>query len=85
MVVGIHTVFLKDISLEASYLTQDGLFRIAVPIFLIINGFYFYSAISNNNSALWIKRLFHIYLFWMILYAYFWFRPSELTFIELKK
>lgn len=85
MVVGLHAGFLGDISVLGQYLTANGIFRIAVPIFLIINGFYFYPLWSKGNSLYWFKRVLQLYLFWMLFYSYFWFRPSDISFIEFIK
>lgn len=76
MVVGLHSNFLKDCSQIGWYLTTNGLFRIAVPIFLVINGFFFYKALQSNPRA-WFKRVLLLYLFWMGFYSYFWFRPID--------
>jgi len=85
MVVGLHTGFLSDVTALGEYLTVNGIFRIAVPIFLLINGFYFYPILVKEESAYWLKRVLYIYLFWMLFYSYFWFRPSEVSFIELAR
>lgn len=80
MVVGIHAEFLRDISVAWSYFTAFGIFRIAVPVFLLISGFYFYQTLENNNASLWFKRCLLLYCFWMIVYSIFWFKPAELSF-----
>jgi len=85
MVVGIHAVFLADVTLTGSYLTVNGVFRIAVPIFLLISGFYFYPIVIQNKCLQWIKKVLFLYIFWMSFYSYFWFRPSEVSLIELVK
>jgi surface polysaccharide O-acyltransferase-like enzyme len=77
MVVGIHAEFLKDISVAWSYFTVFGIFRIAVPVFLVISGFYFYLALENNTTARWFKRCLMLYCFWMLIYSVFWFKPTE--------
>ena len=41
MVVAAHARFLSEISPLGEYLTVNGLFRIILPVFLIINGFFF--------------------------------------------
>ncbi len=85
MVVGLHAGFLNDISTIGAYLTNNGLFRISVPIFLLINGFYFYPILSKSNALYWFKRVLYLYLFWMLFYSYFWFSLSDDTLIELIK
>ena len=83
MVVGLHSGFLADVSSIGNYLTVHGIFRIAVPSFLLINGFYFYPVLVKEKSAYWIKRILYLYFFWMVLYSKLWFRPSEISFIEI--
>lgn len=79
MVVGIHAEFLRDISVDWSYFTAYGIFRIAVPVFLLISGFYFYQTLESNKTVLWFKRCLLLYGFWMLVYSIFWFKPAELT------
>jgi hypothetical protein len=85
MIVGLHAGFLADFTLLGQYLTVNGLFRMAVPIFLIINGFYFYPVLSKNNPINWLKRISILYLVWMTLYSYCWFSVPEFSFIGFAK
>lgn len=85
MVVGLHSGFLNEISTVGNVLTVQGLFRIAVPLFLIINGYYF-SSITNLTALItWVTRVGALYAFWMIFYSYFWFRPDSFSVIETVK
>ena len=68
-----------------SYLSKQGLFRIAVPIFLIINGYYFYNIIENKGFYKWFKKILILYTIWMIFYSYFWFYIPELSPKEIAK
>ncbi|MGX9417363.1 acyltransferase family protein [Vibrio sp. WJH972] len=79
MIVGLHAGFLGDITPLGSYLTVYGVFRIAVPIFLLINGFYFYSVILKNNPIDWFKRIIILHIFWTVIYSYFWLDNSEFS------
>lgn len=85
MIVGLHAHFLRDISSLAEYLTVQGLFRIAVPIFLLINGYYFYTVVSAHKCGIWFKRVFLLYIIWMSVYSYFWFPPPDLSIIWFVK
>lgn len=85
MVVGIHAEIFKDINLALSYFTAYGLFRIAVPVFLVISGFYFYQTLANAKTLLWFKRALLLYFFWMLIYSPFWFHPTELSLKEIIK
>ncbi|EPF7752848.1 acyltransferase family protein [Vibrio parahaemolyticus] len=73
MVVGLHASFLEDITALGQFITVQGLFRIAVPTFLLINGYYFFKALSSENGWLWIKKVFILYIVWMSIYSMFWF------------
>lgn len=79
MVIGLHSGFLSNVSLLAEFLTVNGVFRVAVPLFLLINGFYFYSVIESNQQVSWLKRVLILYLTWMIFYSYFWLSGLDFT------
>lgn len=70
MVIGIHTGFLVEQSTLGYFLTVNGLFRIAVPMFLLISGYYFSDTLSNGQFRAWIKRMLLLYATWSIVYAY---------------
>ncbi|WP_426104712.1 acyltransferase family protein [Massilia sp. TSP1-1-2] len=72
MVVGIHASFLTEWSAVASYLTVNGLFRIAVPIFLLINGYFFFQVVVAGTALKWLKRILILYLVWMAIYLPYW-------------
>ncbi|MHA2937667.1 acyltransferase family protein [Vibrio sp. RC27] len=80
MVVGLHSDFLRDISPLWNFLTVHGIFRAAVPIFFLINGFYFYPVLLKNNQLYWFKRFFTLYIFWTIIYSYFWMENPKFPF-----
>lgn len=79
MVIGIHTHFSSGISSTLDYLFTNGLFRIAVPIFMIINGFYFHAILQKNSISIakYFTRILFLYITWTVFYSYFWF--SSLT------
>lgn len=85
MIVGLHAGFLSEFTKLGEYLTVNGIFRIAVPVFLIINGFYFYPLISKNKQMDWLKRVFILYLVWMLFYSYFWLPISSISLNEITK
>lgn len=72
MVVGLH------VGIGGEFLT-NGLFRIAVPLFLLINGYYFFPILSKGNEISWLKRLVSLYCIWMLIYSYFWFHIPDAT------
>ncbi|PTP23801.1 hypothetical protein CWO07_22665 [Vibrio splendidus] len=85
MVVALHAGFLSEASPLGNFITVQGLFRIAVPLFFVINGYYFLSVNNIKSLTNWLKRTLSLYAFWMIFYVYFWLRPDEFSLIELVK
>lgn len=83
MVVGLHAGFLGDFTPLGQYLSVNGIFRIAVPVFLIINGFFFFSVVANGAQIYWLKRVSILYVIWMLFYSYFWFSTPELSLIGI--
>jgi len=75
--VSSNSGFLHHLPKELNYIFVDGIFRIAVPGFLLINGYFFYQAIKTNRYKNWLIRVTLIYIIWMILYSYFWFDPLK--------
>lgn len=67
-VVFLHGGWLYDINELVGYLHVNGLFRIAVPLFFIINGYYFYNISSLSSLKKWSKRIFLLYIMWTIIY-----------------
>jgi len=78
MVVGIHAGFLNEISNIGNILTTQGIFRIAVPIFFIINGYYF-SASNRGELLKWCSRLLSLYAFWLLIYSYSWLKLGDVN------
>ena len=78
-VIGVHAKFLSDVHPVAAYLSINGIFRMSVPIFLLISGFYSFSAFENGRNRAWFKRVLYLYIFWMLFYAYFWLNPQGET------
>ncbi|EAS44641.1 acyltransferase family protein [Photobacterium profundum 3TCK] len=76
MIVALHGGFLKDTSPDLAYFINNGLFRIAVPIFFIISGFFYFS-MNHQKKIKWSKKLATIYMTWSVIYSYFWFDFSH--------
>ena len=68
MVIGLHCQFLAEFNARLSYLLVNGVFRIAVPCFFVLSG-YFYNS-SHFTSTL--RRITLIYIIWMLIYLPFW-------------
>lgn len=81
MVVGLHAGFLGEVTELGEYITTNGLFRLAVPIFFIISGFYFYQTLQAKQLLKWLNRVLLLYLIWMLLYCYFWLMTEDFSFV----
>lgn len=69
-VIGIHTFSLWQGVSAPLYMLKNGVFRIAVPTFLIINGFYIFSIIEQPvRFKRWCVRLILLYVIWTCVYA----------------
>jgi hypothetical protein len=64
--------FLKETYPLLSYVLVNGLFRIAVPVFLVITGFYFFHIDQSKKLKKWLLRTFLLYAIWMIIYMSYW-------------
>lgn len=72
MVVGIHVNPLKPLGRAAVIATGDGLFRIAVPAFLVLNGYFFLSAAQQGRAGAYVRRVLVLYGLWMLVYTPIW-------------
>ncbi|WP_332454326.1 acyltransferase family protein [Chryseobacterium aquaticum] len=81
-VVFLHMNFLKETLPTLSYLFVNGLFRIAVPIFLVITGFYFFHIDDFKKLKKWLFRTFILYEIWMLLYISYW-KDSDQIFLTI--
>ncbi|MET7036705.1 acyltransferase family protein [Elizabethkingia miricola] len=84
-VIGLHGSLFYDINPYLSFTFVSGLFRVAVPLFILITGFFF-AEISNNKGFIkWCKRILFLYIFWNIIYLPLWYHkgmsPKIFTFI----
>ena len=71
-VVFLHMNFLKETYPLLSYILVNGLFRIAVPVFLVITGFYFFHIDTTKKLRKWLFRTFLLYAIWMLIYISYW-------------
>ncbi|MFA3129901.1 acyltransferase [Acinetobacter pittii] len=78
IVILLHLNFLNDKWPELSYVLVNGLFRLAVPLFLIVTGYYFYNINNFDNFKKWLLRIGGMYAIWMIIYFPFWFEFNKL-------
>ncbi len=69
----IHCQFYNEYNETIYYLTAQGIFRMAVPIFFLINGYFFSYIIVNKKIKKWTLKGIILYSVWMIIYSPFWF------------
>lgn len=77
MIVAVHGSFLYDYSRIWGHIINNGLFRISVPVFFVINGYFFEAVLRKKEAIRWSKRIFILYLIWMIFYIPYWLDPSN--------
>ncbi|MBU2957556.1 acyltransferase family protein [Paracoccus sp. 1_MG-2023] len=46
----------------------NGLFRLAVPVFAVISGFFFLGAMRSGRAGAYIGRILSLYAMWMVIY-----------------
>ena len=69
-VVGIHTEPFIDAYAPLYYVLTQGIFRLAVPVFLMATGFYFSRMMENpGEMRSWVRRLLLLYAIWMVVYG----------------
>nr|WP_158008849.1 acyltransferase family protein [Enterovibrio norvegicus] len=84
-VVALHADFLIDYSPILNHFTVQGLFRVAVPTFFIISGYHFINVTNIDQLYIWCKRIFLLYIIWLLIYAPFWFSTISHDFNGLKR
>ncbi|KQS91527.1 acyltransferase family protein [Chryseobacterium sp. Leaf394] len=78
-VVGLHIHFLRDSYPILSYLLVNGLFRLGVPVFLIITGYYFSFVNDFSKLKKWLFRIFILYAIWTVIYIPLWKEGEAVT------
>lgn len=71
-VVFLHMHVFRDSHRVLSFVLVNGVFRMAVPAFLIITGYYFYYVDTTDKLKKWLIRTFLLYLIWSLGYIPFW-------------
>lgn len=65
-----HSQFLGGASNLVGYMAVNGWLRIPVPIFLLINGYFFQRSLARGKPVMtWFKHVALLYVVWMVLYA----------------
>lgn len=77
-VVGIHTNLFFDVSERLTFYLNEGLFRVAVPTFILITGYYFTTVDTKEKLYKWCVRISILFIFWTLVYFPFWNREPKL-------
>lgn len=77
-VVGIHCNLLSDYHEPSSFYLNEGLFRIAVPFFILVTGYYFDRVQTAKQLFTWALRLFVLFAFWTAVYFPIWNKEPKL-------
>ena len=83
MVVFAHCNFAYDINELINYTLKNGIFRVVVPVFYIINGFYFVKCGSHEQFRKWLIRVLLLYVFWTLAYSFLWVKISQDSLFEI--
>lgn len=67
-VIALHTGFPHDLPDQLRQILVNGLYRVAVPVFAVISGYFFASALGNGRALPYIRRILSLYLLWMLIY-----------------
>lgn len=76
-VVGLHTGFPEAAGETLRQILINGLYRIAVPVFTVISGYFFLNSIQSGRAIPYIRRILTLYAIWMLVYLPIW--GPELT------
>jgi hypothetical protein len=71
-VVFLHTHIFYDFSALLGHSLVQGVFRLAVPVFLVITGYYFFYIDTLEKFKRWLQRIFILYAVWMVFYLPVW-------------
>jgi len=78
-VVFLHMHVLRETYPSLSYVLVNGLFRIAVPVFLIISGYYFFYVDGFKRLKKWSLRILLLYIIWSVVYFQLWKEKDNYT------
>lgn len=76
-VVGVHVNPLESLGHTGELLFGNGLFRLAVPVFFLINGYYFEDTAAKGGTARYVGRALTLYAIWSLVYLPAWALPLD--------
>ncbi len=67
-VIALHTGFPDGIGAVAQQVLVNGIYRLAVPVFALIAGFFFLGALRTGRARAYALRIVSVYALWMVIY-----------------
>lgn len=83
-VVCTHSYFLHGSGTLIGDILINGPFRVSVPVFFIINGYFFSKALEQESLIPWLKKVLPLYGIWMVVFLPFYL-PDSLTLAAVAK
>lgn len=72
IIIALHGKIFIDVNEDLFFYLVNGFFRVGVPVFLVISGYYLYNV---KNFKGWFNRVLILYLIWTLFYSFIWFQP----------
>lgn len=72
MVVGIHANPLKGLFPDVVHYTGQGLYRLGVPTFFVINGYFYAQTALSGGAGRYIRHVLFLFAAWTLLYLPAW-------------
>ncbi|WP_409574418.1 acyltransferase family protein, partial [Salmonella enterica] len=69
---------LKELNPTANHFLINGIFRLSVPLFLIITGYFFIRIETGKQFIKWLSRMLILYIVWSIIYLPFWLGDTKM-------
>lgn len=76
-VIALHMRFPGNVDGTLQDMLVNGIYRIAVPGFAVIAGYFFLNAMVQGRAAQYIKRILGLYALWTIIYLPMWWGDLE--------
>lgn len=67
-VIALHAGFPEAAPALVRQALFNGLYRLAVPVFALISGYYFLAAMQGGRAGAYLRRIAALYLLWMAVY-----------------
>lgn len=81
-VIGLHCAFLYEYNKIAYQIFANGIFKIVIPLFFCISGFFLFDVFQKNAIKRWMIRVGILYGIWMLIYGYFWISFQDFNFVK---